>query len=182
MLPFLGYLSEQAVAANRSPPLPKLLAAWRRMGAPEYLPAGTLMPAGPTNLPAIASVDRFNPLASDPDCRVQADPQNPAPRFFRTISPSPCRIRLTVYFYPFWRASDESGRPLATRRDANGLLIIDLPPGDHLVSVDFLPESPARTGGAILSVIALLASSVWLLLDRRRSANQPLTQVPAEVP
>jgi hypothetical protein len=182
LAPFLGYLSEQAVAANRSPPLPELLARWRSMGAPEYLPAGTLMPVGPANLPAIQAIDRFNPLAADSRCRVEPERQDLALRVFRTSSVVPCRIRLTVYFYPFWRAADESGRPLPVLRDPTGFLLIDVPSGNHIVSLVFRPGSSARTGGAVLSLIALLLPAAWLLFNRGPAPNPPRTRVPVQIP
>lgn len=168
MTPFLAYLSEQAVASNRSPPLPELLASWQRKGAPEYLPAGTMMPPGPANFPVISSVDASNPLAADSTCQVNLMHQTSELRMFRTLSPHTCRIRLTLYFYPYWHASDESGQPLATLRESTGLLLVDVPGGQHTVSVAFHPESQIRTASMALSLVTLVLVAAALRLNERR--------------
>jgi hypothetical protein len=182
IMPFIGYLSEQAVAANRTPPLAKLLASWQRKGAPEYLPAGTLMPVGPANFPAIASVDSGDPLAADPACQAELTRQSPNLRTFRTLSTKPCRVRLTLYFYPYWRATDESGKLVPTVRESTGLLLIDVPPGPHTVSVAFRPASSIRTISAIVSLVTLLLLATTLLRNRRRIRHISPTQTAPQVP
>jgi len=181
IMPFLGYLSEQAVAANRSPPLLQLLAAWRRVGAPEYLPAGTLMPVGPTGFPVLSSVDAQNPLAADPACKVEMEHQSANLRVFRTLSAGPCRVRVALYFYPYWRASDEQRHSLAISREPTGLLLIDVPPGAHCVSLAFRAASTTRTASGIVSLIALVLSAAFLSLDRQRLSSPLSTQVTAQI-
>jgi hypothetical protein len=175
--PFLMYLSEQAVAANRSPPLPELLASWRRKGAPEYLPAGTLMPAGPSGFPALSSVAPSNALAADPLCRTEMERERADQRVFRTLSEVPCRVRLAVFFYPYWRASDERHRGLSISREPTGFLLIDVPAGAHTVSLDFRAASPTRTASRLVSLMAVLLSAAWLWADRRRMSRPPRTEV-----
>jgi hypothetical protein len=152
------------------------------MGAPEYLPAGALTPAAPTSLLSASSVDLQNPLAADPSCTVHSEQESPALRTFQTSSPAFCRIRLTIYFYPYWHASDESGRQLPTLRDTTGFLLINVPPGTHTISLAFRPSSPARTASAIVSLLALLISGVLLPLIRRPAPRRGRTQVPSAIP
>lgn len=182
LMPFLGYLSEQAVPVNRSPPLADLVASWRSRGAPEYLPAGAILPTGPSNLPTVSAVD-VNPATpiANFDCHVQAELQRPALRIFHTTSPSPCRIRLTVYFYPFWHATSESGQPLPIVRDSTGLILVDLPPGSHSVTLVFRAASSLRTASALVSLAALLLAAISLTgwPGSRRGTE---TKIPPEFP
>jgi hypothetical protein len=169
--PFLGYLSKQAIAINRSPPLPALLASWRTQGTPEYLPAGALIPIGPANFPVISSVDASNPLAIDPTCQTIPEQQSSDLHIFRTRSLHSCRVRLTVYFYPYWRALDESNRPLGTLRESTGLLLIDVPAGEHTITVTFRAVSELRTLSAIISLITVLLLVAALVFDRRHTGS-----------
>jgi hypothetical protein len=183
LLPFLGYLSEQAVPVNRSPPLADLVASWRSRGAPEYLPAGTILPAGPSNLPAASVVDPANPATpiANSNCHVQAESQRPALRIFHTTSPVPCRIRLNVYFYPLWHATSESGQSLPLVRDSTGLILVDLPPGSHTVTLVFRTASPLRTASALVSLAALLLAAISLTgWPGSRRATE--TKIPPEFP
>jgi hypothetical protein len=140
------------------------------------------MPVGPANFPAIASVDPTDPLAADPACQAELTRQSPNLRVFRTLATKPCRVRLTLYFYPYWRASDESGNNLPTVRESTGFLLIDVPPGSHNISLAFRPASQVRTSSAIVSLASLLLFAAVLLLNqwrgRRHSPQQAAPQVP----
>ena len=170
LMPFVAYLSEQAVASNRTPPLPSLLASWQRKGAPEYLPAGTLMPVGPADMPAVAALDHSNPAVGDKACRAEVELQSSNLRIVRTVSPSPCRLRLKLYFYPYWKATDELQRAIPVSREGTGLLLLDVPAGSHTVSLAFRPASRMRTGSRLISlaVLILTMAALWLLRVRSR--------------
>lgn len=181
--PFIAYLSEQAVAANRTPPLPELLASWHRKGAPEYLPAGTTMPAGPANLPDVSSVNPSNPVAANPNCQAGIDRQNATIRILHTSSITPCRLRLTLYFYPYWRASDETGKELPVLRESTGLLLIDVPAGSYTVTLIFHPASRTRTASflaSLVTLVVLLGALLYLRLTGHKAFEpQPASEMPS---
>ncbi len=173
LTPFVAYLSEQAVPANRTPPLSELLASWQRQGAPEYLPAGALMPVGPANLPVVSSFNPSDPLAPDPACHVDLKQQSPDIRIFRTLSKGSCLVRLTTYYYPSWRATDESDHPVVITREPTGFLLIHVSPGAHTVTLAFRPASPTRSASAILSLVTLLVLVGGFLLNRSVNDHSP---------
>ncbi len=156
LLPFIGYLSEQAVASNRTPPITTQLAAWQRKGAPEYLPAATLMPVGPSDLSDVGVVDQSNRPVTDSACRAELQEQSSSQRKILTLSAAPCRVRLRLYFYPYWRATDEQGESLPIARDPSGLILINIPPGTHTVWLNFRPQSLSRRISAFISLFTLL--------------------------
>jgi hypothetical protein len=60
-----------------------------------------------------------------------------------------------MYYYPYWQAIDESGTHLETRRDADGLLLVSVPAGEHTIRLVFEARSVIRTGSLILSLLSL---------------------------
>ena len=173
--PFIAYLSEQGVASNRTPPLPLLLATWQRKGAPEYLPAQTLMPVGPADMPAVSALDGSTPAIADKTCHVEMEQQSPNLRVLRTASSNPCRLRMTLYFYPYWQASDELHRQIPVSRDPTGLLLLDVPAGSHTVSLVFSAASRIRTGSRLLSFAALCIALFALRVLRPPSRTRSST-------
>ena len=176
MMPFGAYLSEQAVAANRTPPLPRMLASWQSKGAPEYVPAGTLMPAGLADMPDVLAINPSNPTVVDRACHADVERQSANLRLLHTSSPRPCHLRLKLYFYPYWGASDELQRPILVSRDSAGLLLLDVQAGSHTVSLSFHPSSRLRTASRVLSLSALVIATIALWLLSRRFAERRVSQ------
>ncbi len=188
LIALLGYLSMTGLTRRRIPPLATFAA--RGTTAPEYLPAGATPPTPPLHLQPTPNPKPVSPPQDPPQDRPQDQLQDqlqdqPAPppsnatptqtspnlRVLRTRNTSPCRLRLALFDYPFWRASDESLHPLSTARDPSGLLLIEVPAGDHLVSVAFHPASTTRTASAILSLLALtLTAALFFTRAPRRPA------------
>jgi hypothetical protein len=113
---------------------------------PQYLAGEPLTTAG-----IIAGQGRLEMLhhggASD-SVRVQAE--------------SPVALQFYTYDYPGWQVS-LNGEPLAYRAEPPyGLITVDVPPGEHTVSLQ-MGSTPSRTIGAILSGLALLTIVVLLL-------------------
>jgi hypothetical protein len=77
---------------------------------------------------------------------------------------APGRLVVNQNWHPGWKSN--VGRAMS---DA-GLLAVDLPEGDHTVSLRFLPRS--ATGGAMVSLITLaVALAAWLKSRRTSSAR-----------
>ena len=165
-MPFVAYLSEQAVAINRTPPLSSLLASWQQKGAPEYLPAGTLMPIGPADLPDVSALNALSTAATDKACPVEIEQQSQNLRVLHTAATAPCQVRLKLYFYPYWTARDELFRPQRVSRDSTGLLLLDVPAGPHTLSLEFYPASGTRTASRMLSLSAFILA-MWVLWSAR---------------
>jgi hypothetical protein len=158
LIALLGYLSMTGLADRRIPPLAAFAAAGAT--APEYLPAGATRPNAPLHLEPAEPV----PSASADSCTAYPAQISPNLRAFRIRAAAPCRLRIALFFYPYWRAFDETHHPLPITRDPNGLLLVDIPAGDHLIALAFHPESPVRTASEILSILALTLTAVLLLV------------------
>jgi hypothetical protein len=87
-------------------------------------------------------------------------------------------VALNLHDFPGMRAglvSDgEAAQPLSHRHDAEGRIVLDLPPGDHTVEVR-LERTPPRRLGDGLTLAGLSLLPLWLvvsrLLARRRAAS-----------
>ena len=77
------------------------------------------------------------------------------------------RLRIFTYYFPGWRAWVD-GVPVEIRPDPpNGLIGMDLPPGDHEVRVRF-GATPTRSAGMATSGLTALILTGLLAWDRRR--------------
>jgi len=79
-------------------------------------------------------------------------------------------VVLTDVIYPGWEASMD-GRPAPIQPAYDALRGVDVAAGTHTIEMHHRPAS-VRIGGAI-TVAGLLTCLLLLMLDRRRSVNQP---------
>lgn len=78
------------------------------------------------------------------------------------------RLRFYTNFFPGWQATVD-GRPVEIAPDApDGLIGLNLPPGEHEVRLRLMP-TPVRQVGLALSVLAALGVIALLVWDARRS-------------
>ena len=164
--PFLGairvhYLA-RSVAYLRRPDIDTLASQWARdgfPGIPENVPVGVSAPTAPVHLA---------PVSSYSNCTAALSSMKVGARTVATNSSAPCHLRLAVFFYPWWEATDESGSPLPLARDSDGLIAISVPPGSHTVHVLFRPHSRTRTWSAMVSLTTLLLVVCSLALFPRK--------------
>ncbi len=76
----------------------------------------------------------------------------------------PARLRVNQNWNPGWRAS------VGTITSEKGLLAVELPAGDHALTLRFLPR--AAVGGALASLAAALVLG-WLMIYTRRTGHLP---------
>jgi hypothetical protein len=174
LIPFLEHARTQLTASTRTPRFAELAERWRAYGyegMPEFVPPGVTRPSGPLNLPLVTAVD--TPPGSN--CVVAMAAANAGGFNFSSMSDVPCKVRLGVYFYPYWRATDQNGKSLHRFADADSLLLVDVPAGSHIVHVVFAPRSRTRTIAAGISSVALLLLGLALALVRpaRSSEREP---------
>jgi hypothetical protein len=164
-LPFLIVIRQQIPWAIY-PRFATIMNQWTergKLGAPEYIPRGLTRPSIPTAIPAAGVVG--DPSFSH--CSVTPQLIGPALASVQTTSDAPCQLRLRTYFYPYWRALDESGNPLQVARDEDGLILLTVPAGSHTARLDFVPRSPLRTATLIVSMLtALLVCFVFLCMKK----------------
>lgn len=83
---------------------------------------------------------------------------------FKFLTPAQTSIILPVFYYPGWKVSMEGGNDIPTAIDeATGLMAIDLPPGDHIVTL-YWSKTLIEIIGIYTSVFifsALLIFALW---------------------
>jgi len=82
------------------------------------------------------------------------------------------RLRFYTNFFPGWQATVD-GRPVEIAPDPpDGLIGLNLPPGEHDVRLRLLP-TPVRQIGLALSALTALGVVALLIWDARRSRKDP---------
>lgn len=86
------------------------------------------------------------------------------------ISDVPVTVHVHCLYFPGWRASlNRRPIPVAIDRET-GLMILNLPPGDHYAALRF-GTIPIRTAGRVIAVIAILFSLVVLIRNRHHASR-----------
>ena len=154
LLPPIFYLRNAPGRGSRLPDLVSSMRAGYR-GWYEYVPAGARMLSAPLFVPQVA--------VAEGSCDTWLLPSSPNEKRIAVDTQAGCSIRLGNYFYPFWKATDEVGRPLVTAGDRSGLLIVRIPVGHHSIQVRFSKSSTGRTIGRATSLmgIFLLTAGLW---------------------
>jgi len=130
------------------------------------------LPKGARRSSEIPPVPR---LACDRPCRTEVVSWRAERRVFRVFAPTGAGMRVRTYAFRGWRATAE-GRSLRLETEAaTGAIVIDVPPGEHRIELDF-GTTPLRAAGALCSGLALLA---WLLAGRYRRVSTAEDAAPA---
>jgi hypothetical protein len=81
---------------------------------------------------------------------------------------SPATIRIRRVYYPHWRLIDNSGEEFDIYADTQtGLLLFDLPPGEHELTL-VRRLLPSEQVGFIVSLVSIIVSLVWITAFGRR--------------
>lgn len=157
LLPYAMFLRARYSPRHpHPPPFAILVNGWDEGGYPslwpEFLPAGAKRPLGPGIFPPSSPVSP----ATSSGCATTLRSPRPGRKILETNASGPCQVRIAMYYYPYWQAIDESGAHLETGRDADGLLLVSVPAGEHTIQLVFKARSLVRTGSLMLSVLSLL--------------------------
>lgn len=165
MLAFLPIIFYMRIAPLPSTSLPNYSAFIQNgyPGTPEYTPAGALTQTSP---PEISPVT----VASGPEaqCQVSSLPGHAQLKQASVDASGLCHVQFATYFYPYWVATDENGKRLQTLRDNAGLLIVEIPKGQHIIHVSFDDYSWVR----VISIAVSFASILYFLIELWR-LSQP---------
>ncbi len=168
--PFYAYFRAQSSPKMRTAPLALLERQWNNegyMGKPEYVQPGVSRPTAASRLAAAAVAGR----GAGSRCVIDLKESGLVTRTLTTDSQGSCEVRLATYYFPYWRAADESGAPLPVGRDSEGLLLVELPPGKHTAHVFFHPASTVRTASIAISVVGLILTAFGLYQSRPRNES-----------
>jgi hypothetical protein len=112
------------------------------------------------------------PLACDQPCGVAVVEHAPSRRRIRVAAQTPVHLAVRTYYFPGWTARllDGAAEPLPIGAEpGTGRIVVEVPPGDHLIELRF-GSTPPRLVGGTLSVLALGAWVIWIGARRRRRA------------
>ncbi|MFN7949145.1 MAG: hypothetical protein U0Z53_27575 [Blastocatellia bacterium] len=84
-------------------------------------------------------------------------------RRFTLMNDEPVRVRVETYFYPDWIARIDSQPVRVATEPGSGLMLIEVPAGAHVLTLDFEISQLAGRGGQLVSVAALLVLMVLTL-------------------
>jgi hypothetical protein len=151
LLPIREYRAAKSARVSLNEVLPE----WRQQGYrgwPEFVPAEATRPLDPPLFPAASAADSAN--ASQ--CTAAVQSSHDIHKVLVTQAAAPCQVLVRLFFYPYWRATDESGNVLQTSRDPYGLLLIQVPAGQHTIQLAFVAASTARSISIAVSIVTLL--------------------------
>jgi hypothetical protein len=146
LIPFAEHIRTQASPLTRQPRLAPLAAQWDQegyAGVPEFVPTGAIRPLAPPEIPLLG-----------PTCSTTVQARQAAALTLSTQSQTGCQARIAVFFYPYWKAMDESHTAVPVARSPEGLLLLTIPPGEHTLKLAFHPASKTRTAGRALTLFA----------------------------
>ncbi len=149
LLPFFEHAKLQMTPSTRVPRFSSLVSGWESKGyegLAEYWPVGV------------------STRASQPGRAPEVDTDKVA-----TNCAIDCWVRVGIYGYPYWHASDEgSGLALATKNDADGILMVRVPAGSHRIRLEFSAWRRVRMIGAGISLAGILGMGFGIAHGRKR--------------
>ncbi len=77
----------------------------------------------------------------------------------------PIRVMFYTRYFPGWAATLDGAPVSVEAYGEQGLIAVQVPPGEHIVSIHF-GETPARQVGALVSLLSLAGAMVWLWKTR----------------
>jgi hypothetical protein len=135
------------------------------------------------SVPGTASVNYWVPVWASGNPRQMKQPVEatgrslsiekwePESRRFRLSEGTSKDARVRTYYYPHWQASID-GRPLTTRPDADGALLIDLPKNAATVTLVFQEPPLSRYSAAASSIGWLFIFAAALPLKRMKQPRR----------
>jgi len=115
--------------------------------------------------------DRINHEAMPEGAAVRTETVRPLLTRYYVNAPKQFRLRLYQFDFPGWQVRVD-GRPATTElAKPEGLIVVLVPPGEHVVEVKF-GSTPARTSGWIISAMALASgfAGAWWLHGRTKQS------------
>jgi hypothetical protein len=142
-------------------------ALWARLyGGPwllEYLPAWVTEAREEFFLPSKAPA---SDVASATAYGVTVIADRPAERSLRVQSPSPFRLSLHTFYFPAWQARVDGIPVPAFPAGPLALASVDVPAGEHIVTLSY-EGAWLQHAGELIALVTALALALWLALRSR---------------
>ena len=101
------------------------------------------------------------------DAEVKLLKWGPVHRAFTIKLSQGSNVRLRTFYYPGWQCSID-GRPAEIKPETqSGAILVNVPGGEHKISVDFLEGTSQRAGRLISAVSALAGLILYFGVMRR---------------
>jgi hypothetical protein len=147
----------------------KLTAADCRAAIPQFArKEAYFLPKGARHASEMAETP---PLACDQPCGAAVVEHAPSRRRIRVAAQTPVHLAVRTYYFPGWTARVVEGGPAEElpigAEPGTGRIVVEVPPGDHIIELRF-GSTPPRLAGGTISVLALGAWVIWLGARRRR--------------
>jgi hypothetical protein len=172
MAVLMGFLSLSCAEMNGFAPARQIagqIPSWRQMTG-DYLPRG----ADPSR--ASAAARPVAVIGGTAHGTVTA--WGPEHRRIEIAADTPCEILVRTWYYAGWVARDGHGVPLPVApQTGSGQIMIRVPPGRHIVNLEF-SATPMRALAAWISGVAtlgLVGLGAWRRPSRRRLTPDPAT-------
>lgn len=104
-----------------------------------------------------------HPTASDPALNVQLLERHATRLIYHVQAPAAARAVFNVVYFPEWRAWIDDQPAPAGPNDPQGLVAVEIPPGEHTVRLEFV-DTPVRVWSGRLSLASLALTAVLLAL------------------
>src|SRR5262245_24119767 len=126
----------------------------------------------------------FYPPASEPGGisiisgrgRAVSQKLNIASREFLIASEEPVRARIETYHYPHWVARLDGREVEINAEQGSGLMLLDLPPGEHRLTLDYEIRHASQRIAQAISLAAWAGFMIWIFmrLTRHSRRQRPL--------
>lgn len=84
-------------------------------------------------------------------------------REFRVDNAEPVRVRLNTYAYPHWIARLNGNAASIATEPESGLILLDLPAGQHTLTLDFEIRQPVQVWARRISALAWILFAAWVV-------------------
>ncbi|HSW39896.1 MAG TPA: hypothetical protein VLL97_10430, partial [Acidobacteriota bacterium] len=84
-------------------------------------------------------------------------------RAFRLANAEPVRVRIQTYAYPNWVARLDGRKIESAKEPETGLIMLDLPAGEHMLTLDYEIAVPIVKAARIVSLFSWVTVIVWML-------------------
>lgn len=144
----------------------------------DFLPRTVEMTPGPQ--PSLVAsyvtpgpVDKVNRETLPSGARVDVVDHGPTHDRFHVSSENGFFLRLYTFLFPGWHATIDGEEVRLKRARPEGLIYLEVPPGDHEVLVRFEDTPPRRAGWRIAAAGLVVLGAALILIDRSNPAATP---------
>ena len=117
--------------------------------------------------------ERFDSASLPTGAEVVEATYRPLSAVVTVVSPESFRARWLGLYYPGWQVSTDGDRVEVAPEDDTGLMVFDVPAGEHEIRVRF-GTTPMRSAGTVLAVLGLvIAVGTWVVPGLRRAPALP---------